>query len=148
AHVSFPTRAFPSPLSRRLFVDRAIERLSALPGVEGAALTEGVPPTVGPISFGNIALDGQPETERHVELPGYVVRPNFFAITGIPIREGRAFIEGEPDTSVVVSASFAASMWPGGSAVGHRFRLDKDDPWKEVVGVAGEVHSDGLDDAM
>jgi hypothetical protein len=64
AHVSLPTRAFPSPLSRRLFVDHAVERLTATPGVESATITAGVPPATGQTRFGHIALDGQPETSR------------------------------------------------------------------------------------
>jgi predicted permease len=146
AQVSFPTRAFPSPLSRRLFVDHAVERLVATPGVESATTTIGVPPDAGQTSFGHIALDGQPETSRNVTLPIYVVRPTFFSITGIKIRLGRPFTENEPDTSAIVSESFAAAMWPGTSPVGHRYKLFKDDPWHEVVGVAGEVRSRGLDD--
>lgn len=147
AGVSFPTRAFPSPLSRRLFADQVIDRLAAMPGVAGVTLSGGVPPDSS-ISFGNLALDGLPETSRRLELPFYNVRPSFFAITGIPILQGRPFAGGEPDTDAIVSESFAAAAWPGSSPIGHRFRIGSDDSWHEVVGVAGEVRSMGLDDAV
>jgi putative ABC transport system permease protein len=147
ARLSFPARAFPSPLSRRLFVDQAVERLTATPGVAAATLTGGVPPKSGQTSFGMVSLDGQPETSRRITLPIYTVRPKFFAITGIPIVQGRAFAESELGTNAIVSESFAAAMWPGQSAVGHRYRLFTNDPWHEVVGVAGEVRTGGLDDA-
>lgn len=147
AHVSFLTHAFPSPLSRRVFLDHATDRLAAIPGVEAVTITAGVPPVDGQISFGYIALDGQPETARYVQLPIYIVRPNFFAITRIPIVQGRPFSDNEPDTSAIVSQSFAAATWPGTSAIGHRFRLDESWPWEEVVGVAGEVRSESLDES-
>ena len=147
AQFSFPMRAFPSPLSRRLFVDQVVERLTTTPGVESATVAGGVPPKTGQTSFGNIALDGQPETSRSITLPAYIVRPAFFSMTGIPILQGRPFTENEPDTDAIVSESFAAAMWPGSSPIGHRYRVFKEDPWHEVVGVAGEVHSRGLDDA-
>ena len=147
AHVTFPARAFDSAMSRRIFVDRAIDELRATPGVAAATLSAGVPPESGQINFGKMAIDGQPSTGTPVELPIYVVRPEFFAVTGIRIASGRPFDASDGDDHVIVSQSLASAFWPGSSPVGHRFRLWDQDPWKEVVGVAAEVRSDGLDDA-
>jgi putative ABC transport system permease protein len=145
--VNFPAHAFTSPLARRLFSDQAVARLSATPGVDLATMTAGVPPSSGQTSFGKIALDGQPPSSRGFVLPGYIVRPDFFAVTGIPIALGRPFATNESPESVIVSQSFAGTMWPGTSPLGHRYRLGDGDSWKQVVGVAGEVRSKGLDDS-
>ncbi len=142
--IQFPARAFPSPLSRRLFVDRAAAELRQTPGVVAVALASGVPPDWGQRSFGKIAIAGQPPMAR-VSLAGDAVQPDFFRTTGIPMLAGRAFDETDDATHVIVSKSFAAAFWPGTSAVGHRFRLFEG-PWSEIVGVAGDVRTRGLDD--
>jgi putative ABC transport system permease protein len=142
--IEFPARAFPSPLSRRLFVDRAAAQLRRTPGVVAVALASGVPPKWGQTSFGQIAIDGQPPTTR-VRVAGEYVQPDFFRTTGIPVLAGRAFDETDDATHVIVSKSLAAAFWPGTSAVGHRFRLFEG-PWFEIVGVAGDVRTRGLDD--
>jgi putative ABC transport system permease protein len=147
AWLEFPAGDFPSPLSRRLYVDRAMADVAATPGIAGVTIGSGLPPESGQTSFGNIALDGQPTGPVFVELPAYIVSPEFFRVTGIPIVQGRPFRADDTKDAAIVSQSFGAAFWNGTSPVGHRFRLDDSDPWKEVVGVAGEVHSDGLDDA-
>jgi predicted permease len=147
AWIEFPAREFPSPLSRRLYIDRAMTEIAAATGITAVTIGSGLPPHSGQINFGNIALDGQPTGTVNLALPAYIVSPDFFSITGIPIVQGRSFQPDDPATSVIVSQSFASAFWGGTSPVGHRFRLDDSSPWKDVVGVAGEVKSDGLDDA-
>ena len=142
--IQFPARAFPSSLSRRLFVDRAAGQLRQTPAVLAVALASGVPPEWGQTSFGQIAIDGQPPTTR-VRVAGEYVQPDFFRTTGIPVLAGRAFDETDDATHVIVSHSLAAAFWPGTSAVGHRFRLFEG-RWFEIVGVAGDVKTRGLDD--
>jgi putative ABC transport system permease protein len=39
----------------------------------------------------------------------------------------------------IVSASFARRFWPDGTAVGRRIRLSQSDPWREIIGVVGDV---------
>jgi len=148
AHMNFPARDFPSPMSRRLFVDRALEELAATPGVSGVTLTSGLPPEGNGISFGKLSVEGREPSPSAptIELPMYTVRPDFFSITGIPILQGRPFRDDEPKTSTIISASMAAAYWPGTSPIGQRWRLGEEWQWQEVVGVAGEVRSSGLDD--
>jgi ABC-type antimicrobial peptide transport system permease subunit len=48
---------------------------------------------------------------------------------------------------VVVSETFARRYFPGRSAVGQRVKLDIDDePFREVVGVVGDVHHDSVEE--
>jgi putative ABC transport system permease protein len=77
--------------------------------------------------------------------------PGYFATVGIPILEGRDFTQrdvtrGEPVT--IVSRTMGERYWPGASPVGKRLKLgglDNDQPWRVVVGVAGDVRHFGLD---
>ena len=147
ARLYYPTEDFPSPLSRRLHIDRVLDDLPSMPGVAAVTLTSGVPPNGGQITFGRLVLEGRPGgTSDPISLPIYIVRPDFFSVTGIPIVQGRAFREDDTAAQVIVSASMAAAFWPQSSAVGQRYRWDSEQRWREVVGVAGEVRSAGLDE--
>lgn len=143
--IDYPARAFPSPLSRRLFIDGAVEQLRQTPGVASVTLATGVPPDWGLISWGNIAIDDHaPSTE--VTLMANYVQSDFFRTTGLPVLAGRPLTASDDAAHVVISESLAAALWPGMSAVGHRFRLSDKSPWSEVVGVARNVRTTRLDD--
>jgi putative ABC transport system permease protein len=80
------------------------------------------------------------------------ITPGYFRAAGIPLLAGRTFAEssvrGEPAVGppeVIVSAAFARRYWNGSSAIGKRIRMNPTDPWHTIVGVAGDVHGDGLE---
>ena len=77
----------------------------------------------------------------------FLVRPDYFQVTGIGLKEGRTF--GPDDTAhtppvAIISESAAARFWPGQSAVGRRFRRFPDEPLLTVVGVARDVRTINL----
>ncbi|MFP2960188.1 FtsX-like permease family protein [Myxococcus sp. 1LA] len=73
----------------------------------------------------------------------------YFTTLGIPLKEGRAIESSDgPGTApvVVVNETFARRYFPGRSAVGQRVQLVLDgEPFREVVGVVGDVRHDSLD---
>ena len=73
-----------------------------------------------------------------------MVSGGYFATIGIPLVEGRIFDEKDRGHGVaVISALTAARVWPGGNALGKRFRLGGDNnPLLEIVGVVGDVRAD------
>jgi hypothetical protein len=68
---------------------------------------------------------------------------------GVPLLRGRFLDEGDvagAPPSVVVSASFAASAFPGGDPLGERVHVGRSDlPWFTIVGVVGDVKQTSLD---
>jgi hypothetical protein len=45
-----------------------------------------------------------------------------------------------------VTANFAQEFWPSpAAALGKRIRVNPNDKWREIVGVVGDVHDDGVD---
>ncbi|HEX5601200.1 MAG TPA: ABC transporter permease, partial [Pyrinomonadaceae bacterium] len=135
------------------FFDRALARLSELPGVTAAGASNMIP------------LDGN-GTDRLIEVEGYVPRdqsdmpdaqnrqatPGFFAAMGIPLVRGR-LIERSDDNKaarvLVVNAEFAKRFFPNGDAIGKRIRLGKltsDFPWATIVGIVGDVRGFALDE--
>jgi len=135
------------------FYDRALARLSELPGVTAAGASNMIP------------LDGN-GTDRLIEVEGYVPRdqsdmpdaqnrqatPGFFAAMGIPLVRGR-LIERSDDNKaarvVVVNEEFARRFSQNGDAIGKRIRLGKltsEFPWATIVGVVGDVRGFALDE--
>ncbi len=123
-------------------VDRIIETVAALPGVQGVA------PLLSP-PFGGMSgwdarylLDGQaPEEEARQPLLNLeIASPAFFRTLGIEIVRGRPFTtedgaQGRP--VVILSESAARLAWPNTDAVGERMKIAG--TWATVVGVAADT---------
>ncbi|MGH8639514.1 MAG: FtsX-like permease family protein, partial [Burkholderiales bacterium] len=119
-----------------------LERLRARPGVLGAF--EGPPPPStgdGPTSNDHIEVDGKPPMETNILVPRLWVDPDYFRVLGIPLVAGRMFEQGDPPTNVIIAESLATRLWPGGDAVGHRFREDPRFEWSYVIGVVKHVRT-------
>ncbi|HKG96143.1 MAG TPA: FtsX-like permease family protein, partial [Gemmatimonadaceae bacterium] len=68
----------------------------------------------------------------------------------IPLRRGRAFTSADDDRApgaIIINEELAKKAFPNGDAVGRRVRLGggSDTAWRTVVGVVGNVRSQGLD---
>jgi predicted permease len=152
--VALPAAKYGDPAARRSFVDEALVRLSALPGVERTALVNRLPFGGGNVLVG-VELAGKPQPDgKPVVADRRVVSPGYFEAMGIPMLDGTTFgIEHRADSGdrvAMLNATMAARFWPGESPVGHRVRLmlrGGPGPWLRVVGVVGDVRHHGLDQA-
>jgi putative ABC transport system permease protein len=77
------------------------------------------------------------------------VTPSYFAVMGIPIRQGRGFLASDVRGAArvaVVSESLARRFWPGRSPIGERLTM-RDRPtagdWITIVGVVADVAQNG-----
>jgi predicted permease len=152
--------AFPSPAlypakepeKLRAFVDRSLENLRSVPGVESAAAINFLPLTGfwGPHEF---TVEGLPSPKKGEEpsADDRVITPDYFSTMGIPLLRGRAFTPADgPDAPhvVIISASLARRCWKDGDPIGKRLNLgdaEKAEMW-EVVGVADDVHAFGIEE--
>jgi predicted permease len=77
------------------------------------------------------------------------VSADYFATMGNPVLAGRPIQWSDIHTQapvVVVTENFAREYWDSpGAAIGKRIRQDPDRPWREIVGVVGNVLDDGVD---
>lgn len=121
------------------------ERLRALPGVRGVSRATGMGLR---FDYTLEPEDGEARPSGSEILPHLSVDTAYFGVMGIPIVEGRGF-EAEDALpgveNVVIDRDLAASLWPGRSAVGRRFRVGEE-PWMTVVGVTGDVKLEGPHD--
>jgi len=126
------------------------DRLAELGGVEAAAYAsrlplEGFAPGVSVFAEDERLGAGESPANR----PYRFVSPGFFAALGTPLRAGRAFEWRDVDEQrqvAVVSEKLARAIWGGAdAALGKHVRVVPNEPWREIVGVVGDVHQTSLD---
>jgi predicted permease len=63
---------------------------------------------------------------------------DYFKVMHIALLDGRDFMDGDRDRSVpvaMINEDLARRYWPGGDAIGKRFRLEGDTVMRQIVGV-------------
>jgi putative ABC transport system permease protein len=126
-----------------------IDRLAALPGVEAAGLTSGVPLS-GSENLLPITPEGQPRPEPgHEIISDYrVITSGYLEALGIPVLEGDSIRPSLDAPRVWINQTMARSAWAGRPAVGRRLKLtnyDREGVWYTVAGVVGDTRYTGLD---
>ena len=135
-----PQRQGYSEEQTRELYRRLQERLGARADVTAVGFTSHLPLTMN-ISVSGAAAEGHdtvPEEEWPV-VDTVRVGPEYLGTLGVPILHGRAFNEwdtAEAPRVAVVNETLAAAFWPGESAIGQRLRIEGDEDFFEVVGVA------------
>jgi predicted permease len=124
------------------FYQDAIDKVSAIPGVESAALATRVPLQLNANTW-EIWVPGRHRPGEHgdtVEMT--TVSPEYFKTMGVGIVEGRGFTTADrPDTPrvAIVNETLARRVWPGESAIGKIFRTrGGEGPPFQIVGVSAD----------
>jgi putative ABC transport system permease protein len=143
--------SYPNPEQRWAFLDRLVETVGGLPGVESAGLTSNLP--VAGLMIDRITIDGEPESSEgdplHVEKE--VVTPGYFKTMGIELIRGREFDDNDrADTEnvTVINQTMARLLFAGADPIGKRIKHGQTEdpfPWMKVVGIVGDVRHLGLD---
>jgi putative ABC transport system permease protein len=147
-----PERTYPDDAARRRFVDRAIEAVAAVPGVQSATVANSMPAS-GSNSSVAIEIDGRPTDDpRNLStVDNRMVGSRHFETMEIPVQRGRGFTGADREDAAfvaVVSESMAAKYWPGEDPIGRRLRIrfgparSRTGPWLTVVGVSGDIIQD------
>lgn len=105
---------------------RILDRISAVPGVTVASLTDWVP-----MNFSRKTTDAYPEgypphPHESLEVRRAEVTPRYFETLGIPIVEGHDFARNDNEKSqrtVIVDQLAASRYWPGQEALGKRLSI-------------------------
>jgi len=153
-HFYIPETQIPDTQRDRVVrMDQAIlDKLAAIPGVSSVSFSNSVP------------LDGYNTNDvlyaqDHVlgdgELPPVrrfkYISPGSFATLGTRLVAGRDLdwtdiYQKRP--VAIVSENFAREYWRNANgALGKRIRVASNDDWREIVGVAQDVHDNGVDQA-
>jgi putative ABC transport system permease protein len=127
------------------FFDQALERIRQVPGVQSAAVVNGVPIERG-LNLNVDVLDGPELIERAVVDWRYASL-EYFDTMRIPIVSGRGFNSGDRAGAppiTVVNEEFGRRFLKGTNPIGHHVRIFKDDGSIEIVGVAKDLREGRL----
>jgi putative ABC transport system permease protein len=142
---------YEQPFRQVEFFQQLLSRIAARPGVEAATISRGIPMN-GWAGWNFVTAEHPNPPAGEVPDANYVVvAPDYFRTMQIPLREGRPFTAFDTPTSeqvVIVSESLARKYWPNQEPLGKRLKISSDAndnrlPWLLVVGVAGNVRSEG-----
>jgi putative ABC transport system permease protein len=158
AFIQLPQDRYPDDAARLRFFDELLTRLEGTPGLRQAALASNLPAGGGPALA--YQLEGEPEVEQGARPTAtrVAISPGYLELLDVPILTGRYFdrrdgFDGQD--SIIVTADFAARVWPGQPALGKRLRLYTEPPrpnpgagaaepprpgsWLTVVGISGDL---------
>jgi len=143
---------FPQPPQLVQFYDQLLERVRALPGVQGAAVISDLFLSDTPNS-GTFTLEDRPPfpPSEQIEATGDAVSAGFFETMRVRLVRGRFpeardYAENAP-RAVVINETFANRYWPNQDPVGKRLVFGtpgERNPWITIIGVAGDMRRRGL----
>jgi predicted permease len=146
AFVSLADSRYPDAAKQTAFYRQLVAKLENLPGAESAAIASTLPAGgADEISFRLKGQENLPPGERS-KGRYFVVSPEFFHAAKIPLTGGRVFSDIDRPGSLavaVVSEVFARRFFPKGGAIGQQVMIDTGaegaSPWREIIGIVGNV---------
>lgn len=141
-----------TPAARTTTAARVVAAITAVPGVAAAGGSTGLPPVTAQRST-TYEVEGRSDVAAG-DRNGYFIAASlaYFKTIGTRVVSGREFAETDTATSqavAIVSESLARQFFPDGDAIGRRIRLlnpEFSNDWRTIVGVAGNIRYQGLDD--
>jgi len=150
--ISLSGNEYSKPEQQAAFYEQLLQRVRALPAVQSADAGSGLP-LIGWGSLRGTDVEGQPAA-----LPGLrpdiacdVVSPGYFRTLRIPMVAGRPFTaqdrQGAPQVAIV-NRAFVHQFFPDANPLGkHVGSGARGGPWREIVGIVGNVRQLGPDHA-
>jgi predicted permease len=125
------------------FYRELLDRVRALPGVNGAALVSTLP-------LGGRVTKLSAQVEHHTPssseaLPLFwesIVSPDYFRLMNIHLLSGRTFTDADVSATppvTIVPAATARRYWPAENPIGKHIKPVHQDNWYAVVGVVSDV---------
>jgi putative ABC transport system permease protein len=140
--------AQPKKMYQRL--KRTLDELSAVPGVESAAITVSLPGASDSWPVDITPIDAAVSPDIKMSADGKVIFGRYFETMGIPLLAGASCNDAAQWTTVVVNRRFVDSYFPGQTVIGHHVAITPNpfqQPPAEIIGIAGDAREDGLNHA-
>ncbi|HUB81881.1 MAG TPA: ABC transporter permease [Bryobacteraceae bacterium] len=127
-----------------------VDKVSALPGVRVAGITNALPLLGNPIYI--MRFEGRPPlaVSQAPVVNFFAVTPGFFGAMGMRIVRGRPLEETDLASAplvAVVNQTMVERFFPGKDPIGKRLEIGFSTPpqWRQIVGVVADVKTAGLD---
>ena len=149
--VNLPSGVFDTQPKRDAFYATGLERLRALPGVEGAATI--TRPSLTETGWSSdFAVAGRGREDFGVEVVHREISPTYHDVMGIPLIRGRAFTDadnGSAPSVVLINEALAKRYFANDNPIGKRIAFDRYPDstsfWRTIVGVVGSERQQGLE---
>jgi predicted permease len=132
----------------KTFQDDLMQRVRALPGVEGAAYARVVPLGYQSFSSTPIAIDSyEPPPNEQPTVEYNEVSPGYFATLDIALLSGREFTRADDENAprvAIVNQTMVARYWRGQNPIGQRLQVKGN--WVQVVGVVKDSKYESMDE--
>jgi putative ABC transport system permease protein len=139
--IALPAARYGEKPQQIQFAEQLLARVSALPGVQAASMSNGIPLGLGSetpyMAEGGAALSVM---EQPVAVE-FGVTSDYFRAMGIPLLKGRVFTERDNLNAppvIIIDESLARKAFPGQDPIGKRLIPAGDKP-HEIIGVVGDV---------
>ena len=135
---------YPSVVQR---IDRTLDFLRALPGVQEASTAYFLPGVPQPAQLGEVKImEGRAEEDATVPAASRPVSKGYFATMQIPLLAGKACADTVGVRSMAVNEAFANRYFPGSSPLGHHLAAVNLQTQPGVIeGIVGNARERGLD---
>jgi len=149
--ISMRDSQVPDPVQVARRQQQIIEAFGALPGVTSVGLASNMPMDGFNAISATVEVEGRPTDPVARRSKG--VSPGAFGALGVPLVAGRDYSWADLydyRPVVIVSEGMARELWgEPAAALGKRLRAnDEGQPWREIIGVVGDVREDGLRDPV
>lgn len=152
--IGMTSAAYRSHEERTNYINRTLDRLRALPGVESAAFVAPMPFSGGNVGS-DFRIEGQPipEPGREPSASNRSVTPGYFQTIRIPLRKGRYFNEQDHRGGLgaaIINEALANQYFHNEDPIGKYIsnigaNQNEGDPERwQIVGVIGNVHHRSL----
>lgn len=138
AQVSLDDARYHDPETFQRLLERSLEAMKRIPGVNSAAVALSLPFERG-LNDGFHLVEGVRDDPGHMSSAAYVT-PEFFSSLRIPLLAGRTFNAGDTQQServIIVNTSFALEYFKTTDVLGRHIRSGND--MSRIVGVVGDV---------
>ncbi|HET8887402.1 MAG TPA: ABC transporter permease [Candidatus Angelobacter sp.] len=136
---------YKDPKTEILYLQRILESVSSLPGVQSAGWVYTLPLT-GNSTNGGIKIEGHPGDSPNVDKQ--YVEGNYFQAMSTPLLKGRFFDSRDNLNSprvVIVNQTLAQKVFPNQDPIGKRIDVGWGDPgFSEIIGVVADAKQEAL----
>jgi putative ABC transport system permease protein len=139
AHLMLDDKTYAEPARQAAFVERLLQRMDTLPGVEAAGATNSLPLDFNFLMSVTVGIEGHPELSDRTEVDCRSVTPHFLETMGIGLATGRYLQPADSAVSggVMVNQAFAKRYFDKANPLGRHLYLGKEP--RAIVGVVADI---------
>ncbi len=150
--VDLPASRYPKNEQAETFFRELFDRVRRLPGVQSASGTMPLPLS-GDTFRTSLQIEGRPTPKGDtLHVHARMIALDYFRTMSIPLLQGRDFTSADRAGAanvVIINKELADKSFPGVNPIGRRIQPGIGDesgtePWREIVGVVGNVKHGGL----